>query len=47
MLIVIPIVIGVIVSGGNFTPAIFLIGALALIGALSYIFIVGKIEENN
>ncbi|OVE66686.1 MFS transporter [Clostridium diolis] len=45
--IVIPIVIGVIVSGGNFTPAIALIGILALIGALSYIFIVGKIEENN
>lgn len=45
--IVIPIVIGIIVSGGNFTPAIALIGILALIGALSYIFIVGKIEENN
>ncbi|MFL0167497.1 MFS transporter [Candidatus Clostridium helianthi] len=44
--IVIPIVIGIIVSGGNFTPAIALIGILALIGALSYIFIVGKIEEN-
>lgn len=45
--IVIPIVIGIIVSGGNFTPAIALIGILALIGALSYIFIVGEIEENN
>lgn len=45
--IVIPIVIGIIVSGGNFTPAIALIGILALIGALSYIFIVGKIEEEN
>lgn len=45
--IVIPIVIGVIVSKGNFTPAIALIGILALIGAFSYIFIVGKIEESN
>lgn len=42
--IVIPIVIGMIVRNGNFTPAISLIGVLALIGAMSYIFIVGKIE---
>jgi len=43
--IVVPIVIGYLVSGGNFEPALVFIGALGLAGACSYIFIVGKIER--
>ena len=43
--IVIPIVIGFLVSGGNFSPALIFIGAIALMGACSYIFLVGKIEQ--
>jgi ACS family D-galactonate transporter-like MFS transporter len=43
--IVIPIVIGFLVSGGNFSPALIFIGAMALMGACSYIFLVGKIEQ--
>lgn len=43
--IVVPIVIGFLASGGNFKPALVFIGALGLIGACSYIFLVGKIER--
>ena len=43
--VVIPIVIGHLVSNGNFEPALFFIGSVTLIGAGSYIFIVGKIER--
>ncbi|MCM3023248.1 MFS transporter [Heyndrickxia ginsengihumi] len=43
--IVIPIVIGFLVKGGNFAPAIVFIAALGLIGALSYIFLVGKVKR--
>jgi len=43
--VVIPIVIGHLVSNGNFEPALFFIGSVTLIGACSYIFIVGKIER--
>ena len=43
--IVVPIVIGFLASGGNFKPALVFIGILGLIGACSYIFIVGKIER--
>ena len=43
--IVIPIVIGYLVSKDNFSPALLFIGALALMGACSYIFLVGKIEQ--
>lgn len=42
--IIVPIVIGFLASGGNFKPALFFVGALGLIGACSYIFLVGKIE---
>lgn len=42
--IVIPIVIGILVSNGNFSSALVFIAAIALLGALSYIFVVGKIE---
>lgn len=43
--IAVPIVIGVLVKDGHFESALVFIGALALIGALSYLFIVGKIER--
>lgn len=43
--IVTPIVIGVLASGDSFAPAITYIAALALIGALSYILLVGKVER--
>ncbi len=43
--IVVPIVIGYIAEGGNFKPALVFIGTLGLIGACSYIFLVGKIER--
>lgn len=42
--IVIPIVIGFLVSSGNFSSAILFIALIALIGAFSYILIVGKID---
>ena len=43
--VVIPIVIGHLARDGNFEPALFFIGSVTLIGACSYIFIVGKIER--
>ena len=43
--IVIPIVIGYLARGGNFQPALVFIGSVTVIGACSYIFIVGKIER--
>lgn len=43
--IVVPIVIGFLASGGDFKPALVFIGALGLLGACSYIFLVGKIEK--
>ncbi len=43
--IVVPIVIGYLVKDGDFKPALVFIGALGLIGACSYIFLVGKIER--
>ncbi|QFP80341.1 MFS transporter [Latilactobacillus graminis] len=42
--IVIPIVIGFLVSKGNFSSALVFVAVIALLGALSYIFIVGKID---
>lgn len=43
--IIVPIVIGYLAKDGDFKPALVFIGALGLVGALSYIFIVGKIER--
>ncbi len=43
--IVVPFVIGVLVQDGNFKPALVFIGAIAFLGACSYIFLVGKIER--
>jgi len=41
----IPAIIGYLVSDGDFSPALVFIAILSLIGVLSYIFIVGKIER--
>lgn len=41
--IVVPIVIGFLVKGGDFKPALVFIGVLGLVGACSYIFLVRKI----
>ncbi len=43
--IVVPIVIGFLSRGGSFTRALIFIAVLALIGACSYIFVVGKVER--
>lgn len=42
---VVPIAIGFLVKDGSFEPALLFIGTLGLIGAGSYIFLVGKIER--
>jgi len=41
----VPLVIGLLVRGDNFAPGLFFVAALALAGALSYVFIVGRIER--
>lgn len=43
--IVVPLVIGILAKNGNFAPALMFIAAMALLGALSYIFLVGKVER--
>jgi ACS family D-galactonate transporter-like MFS transporter len=43
--LIIPILIGLLVTDGNFTPALILIGSIAFMGACSYIFLVGKVEN--
>ncbi len=43
--IVVPIVIGYLARDGDFKPALIFIGALGIVGACSYIFLVGKIER--
>jgi len=43
--IIVPTAIGYLVTDNNFTPAIILIGVIGVLGALSYIFLVGKVER--
>ena len=43
--IVTPFLIGVLISEDSFAPAFFYIGAVAILGFLSYLFIVGKVEK--
>jgi len=43
--IIVPIVIGHLVKDGDFRPALVFIATLGFLGALSYIFVVGKIER--
>lgn len=43
--IIVPIVIGFLAQDGSFEPALMFIATLGLCGALSYIFLVGKVER--
>jgi ACS family D-galactonate transporter-like MFS transporter len=43
--ICVPIAIGVIVQQGGFAPALALVSTIALLGALSYLFVVGSVER--
>ncbi|GAB5471985.1 MAG: MFS transporter [Maribacter sp.] len=43
--IVVPIVIGFLVQDGDFSPALYFIGAMALFGLICYTVIVGKVER--
>ena len=40
-----PIVIGLLVKGDDFAPALVFMSAVGLVGALSYLFVVGRIER--
>ncbi len=43
--VIVPLVIGYLVKGGSFAPAIVFIGILSVAGAMCYIFLVGKVER--
>lgn len=43
--VIVPIVIGMLAEGGDFRPALFFIAGLAVVGMLSYIVLVGKVER--
>jgi ACS family D-galactonate transporter-like MFS transporter len=43
--IIVPIVIGFLVSGDNFAPAILFVGAMSLLSLISYLFIMGPVEQ--
>jgi ACS family D-galactonate transporter-like MFS transporter len=43
--IIVPLGIGLVVTGDNFTPGLFFVASLAMTGALSYIFVVGRVER--
>lgn len=43
--IIVPIVIGLLASGGSFAPALVFVAMLGLAGACSYIFLVGNVER--
>jgi ACS family D-galactonate transporter-like MFS transporter len=43
--ILVPIIVGCLIHGDNFNPALVYIATVALAGALSYIFVVGRVER--
>lgn len=43
--VIIPFLVGLLAQGGNFEPALALIGGIAMVGFLSYTFLVGKVER--
>jgi len=43
--IAVPVIIGLLVSEGDFAPALVFIALLALGGACSYIFLVGEVSR--
>lgn len=42
---VVPVVIGFLVKGNNFAPALLFIGVVTMIGIFAYVFLVGKVER--
>ena len=40
-----PLIIGYLAQGGNFAPGLTYIATVAVIGALTYIFVIGKLER--
>ena len=45
--VLVPLIIGFLVSGGDFAPALVFVCSLAAVGMCSYIFLIGKIERLN
>ena len=43
--VVVPFVIGILVKDGDFSPALYFIGGITLIGFLSFLFVVGKVKR--
>jgi len=43
--ILVPLAIGSLVRAGNFAPGLVFVAALALMGVLSYVFLVGRVER--
>jgi ACS family D-galactonate transporter-like MFS transporter len=43
--IAVPLIIGYLIQGDNFAPALIFVSAVAFLGAMSYIFLVGKVER--
>lgn len=43
--IIVPIVIGILAQGGRFEPALIFVSSLGVVGACSYLFLVGKVER--
>lgn len=43
--VIVPVVIGFLVEDGDFSPALFFIGGITLIGFLSFLLVVGKIKR--
>lgn len=43
--VIVPSAIGFLVQDGDFSPALFFIGGLTLVGFLSFLFVVGKVKR--
>ena len=43
--IILPVVIGYLVRGGDFAPALIFVGSMALLSAFSYLVLIGKVER--
>ncbi len=43
--IILPLVIGYLVRGGDFAPALIFVGSMALLSAFSYLVLIGKVER--
>lgn len=43
--VIIPVAIGFLVKDGNFAPALYFIGGISLVGFLSFLIVVGKVDR--